>query len=47
MLVKKVNAIHTNDASALVKEVYDTKNEEIEKKIPDHINILLLLNLMT
>ena len=36
-LVKKVNAIQTNDASNLVRKAdYDTKIVEIEGKFPNH-----------
>ena len=35
--VKKVDAIKTNDASDLVKKAdYDTKIDEIKRKIHDH-----------
>ena len=36
-LVKEVNAIQTTDTSDVVKKVvYNTKTDEIEKKIPNH-----------
>ena len=46
-LVNKLNDIQTIDISDFIKKAgYDTKVEEIEKKIPVTINVLLLMILI-